>query len=280
MLKQALQRLVSATGRRRYTNFRSMNNQSACHRAAFDIISKTSKPVNEMLCTSLAKLKADNREAMLTIISTIRFLARQGLPLRDSYVSSDGCEMNSNFIQLLHLRKEDVPVLNTWLQKLQDRFTSPSIQNELLEIMANMILRKVTRSLSGNLFSIIGDETSDISNTEQLVFCLRNVDEDLTTHEEFIGLHSMDSTTAESITCVIQDILLRLSLQMSSCRGQCYDGASSMAGCRSGVATTLQQQEPRALYTHCYGHTLNLAVQDSVKKTMLFLEMLWTLWSK
>ena len=215
-----------------------------------------------MLCTSFAKQKADNREAMLTIISTIHFLA----PLRGSYVSSDGCEMNSNFLQLLHLLKEDVPVLNTWLQKLQDRFTSPSIQNELLEIMANMILRKVTRSLSGNLFSIMVDETSDISNTEQLVFCLRYVDEDLTTHEEFIGLHSMDSTTAESITRVIQDILLRLLLQMSSCRGQCYDGASSMAVCRSGVATTLQQQEPRALYTHCYGHTLNLAVQDSVKK--------------
>ena len=92
------------------------------------------------------------------------------------------------------------------------------------------------------------------------------MDEDLTTHEEFIGLYDMDCTTAENITRVIQDVLLRLSLQMSNCRGQCYDGASSMAGCRTGVATTIQQQEPRALYTHCYGHALNLAVQDSVKK--------------
>ena len=110
--------------------------------------------------------------------------------------------------------------------------------------MANMILRKITRSLSGKLFAIMVDETSDISNTEQLVFCLRYVDEDLTTHEEFIGLYNMDSTTAENITLVIQDILLRLSLQMSSCRGQCYDGAGSMASCRTGVAMTIQQQEP------------------------------------
>ena len=58
----------------------SKHEQSACHRAAFDIImiSKTSKAVDEMLCTSLANEKADNRKAMLTIISTIRFLARQG----------------------------------------------------------------------------------------------------------------------------------------------------------------------------------------------------------
>ena len=179
-----------------------------------------------------------------TSISTIRFLARQGLPLRGSYVSSDGCETNSNFLQLLHLHKEDIPVLNTSLQRSQDHFTGPSIPNELLEIMANMILRKFTRSLSGKLFSIMVDETSDISNTEQLVFCLRYVDEDLTTHEEFIRLYDMDSTTAENTTRVIQDILLRLSLQMSSCRGQCYDGAGSMAGCRAGVATTIRQQEP------------------------------------
>ena len=66
------------------------------------------------------------------------------------------------------------------------------------------------------------------------------MDEDLTTHE-FIGLYD---TTAENITHVNQDILLRLSLQMSSCRGQCYDGAGSMAGCRTGVAMTIQQREP------------------------------------
>ena len=256
----------------------SKHEQSACHRAAFDIImiSKTSKAVDEMLCTSLAKEKADNRKAMLTIISTIRFLAHQGLPLRGSYVSSDGCETNSNFLQLLHLRKEDIPTLNTWLQRSHDRYTSPSIQNELLEIMATMILRKITRSLSGKLFSIMVDETSDISNTEQLVFCLRYVDEDLTTHEEFIGLYDMDCTTAENITRVIQDVPLRLSLQMSNCRGQCYDGAGSMAGCRTGVATTIQQQEPRALYTHCYGHALNLAVQDYVKNNSILRDALDT----
>ena len=76
---------------------------------------------------------------MLTVISTIRFLARQGLPLCGSYVSSDGSETNSNFLQLIHLCKYDVPVLNTWLQRSQDHFTSPSIQNELLEIMANYV---------------------------------------------------------------------------------------------------------------------------------------------
>ena len=63
---------------------------------------------------------------------------------------------------------------------------------------------------------------------------------------------------------------------MSSCHGQCYDGADSMAGCRTGVATTIQQQEPRAPCTHCYGQALNLAVQDSVKNNAILRDALDT----
>ena len=38
-----------------------------------------------------------------------------------------------------------------------------------------------------------------------------------------------------------------------------------MRGCRNGVAVQLARDEPRALYTHCYGHSLNLACQDTIR---------------
>ena len=47
------------------------------------------------------------------------------------------------------------------------------------------------------------------------------------------------------------------------------DGDTSMSGIRSGVATHILQEEPRALYTHCYGHSLNLACSDTIKKCTL-----------
>ena len=47
---------------------------------------------------------------------------------------------------------------------------------------------------------------------------------------------------------------------MTKCRGQCYDGANTMRGPKSGVATQLLRDEPRAVYVHCYGHALNLVV--------------------
>ena len=81
----------------------------------------------------------------------------------------------------------------------------------------------------------------------------------------------------EHITRTIEDILLRLSLPLQNCRGQCFDGASSMAGCRNGVSTKLLAKERRALYTHCYGHSLNLAVQDAVKANPIIRDALDTI---
>ena len=231
------------------------------------MVEKNTKDVGEMLSTMHAVKKAENRKVLLTILSSIRFLARQGLPLRGNYIISDSCsgEVQSNLMQLLQLRKNDVPLFDSWLHKSQDHFTSPMIQNEFLEIMALTVLQNNVRNISGQQFTIMVDETTDIANTEQMVFCLRYVDDQLNSHEEFIGMHSLDSTTAQSITHTIEDILLRLSLQLVNCRGQCYDRASAMAGCRTGVATTILERESRALYTHCCGHALNLAVQDTVK---------------
>ena len=65
------------------------------------------------------------------------------------------------------------------------------------------ILRKLANNLAGRQFAIMIDETTDISNTEQLVFCPRYVDDKLASHEEFTGLHSLESTTALSITHTI-----------------------------------------------------------------------------
>ena len=39
-----------------------------------------------------------------------------------------------------------------------------------------------------------------------------------------------------------------------------------MAGARAGVAVKIQELEPRAVFTHCYGHALNLAVNDTITK--------------
>ena len=45
--------------------------------------------------------------------------------------------------------------------------------------------------------------------------------------------------------------------------GQTYDGAGAMAGKTRGAAARITQQFPRAVYTHCAAHRLNLCVVKS-----------------
>ena len=53
---------------------------------------------------------------------------------------------------------------------------------------------------------------------------------------------------------------------MTKIRGQCYDGCSTMAGAKGGVAIKIQGKEPHAVCVHCYGHSLNLAANDTIIK--------------
>ena len=77
----------------------------------------------------------------------------------------------------------------------------------------------------------------------------------------------MSTIDAQSLVSAIRDVLLRMNTKVADCRGQCYDGASNMSGARKGVAAIITREESRAVYTHCYGHALNLAVADTVKQS-------------
>ena len=74
------------------------------------------------------------------------------------------------------------------------------------------------------------------------------------------------SIDAVTLTKVILDTLVRMNISLSKCRGQCYYGASNMSGAKKDVAANITSKEKRAVYTHCYGHAVNLAVGDTVKR--------------
>ena len=49
-------------------------------------------------------------------------------------------------------------------------------------------------------------------------------------------------------------------LPLSGLRGQGYDVASTMSGERAGVQALIKEKQPKAIYTHCAGHSFNLAI--------------------
>ena len=75
----------------------------------------------------------------------------------------------------------------------------------------------------------------------------------------------MPSIDTETLTSVAKDVLCRLNLPLCKHCGQCCDGASSMRGAGFGVAKRIVDEKLRGVYIHCYGHSVNLAVNDAVK---------------
>ena len=113
----------------------------------------------------------------------------------------------------------------------------------------------------------MADECADVTNEEQLVIRLRWVNENLEVHEDFVGLHPLSDTIADTIVKVILDTIQRMGLKFENARGQRYDRALTMAGVKNGVTTKIKLLNDAALYTHCYGHALNLAMNDCIINT-------------
>ncbi len=80
-----------------------------------------------------------------------------------------------------------------------------------------------------------------VANEEPLNLSLRWVDDEYVVNEDPIGLFVLPNTTADTITSVIKDLLIRCDMPLSLCRGQAYDGAANMQGKRKGVATLYHQ---------------------------------------
>ena len=111
----------------------------------------------------------------------------------------------------------------------------------------------------------MADEVTDALNDEQFVLCLRSVDDDLVPHEDLIGLYKVPNICADTLVSCIRDAFIRKNLSMNKCRRQCYNGASNMAQAKTGVSTQIKSEEPRAILTNCYNHSLQLAVGDTIR---------------
>ena len=78
-------------------------------------------------------------------------------------------ETDSNFAQLLKMCAEDISSLFNWIKNLR-----PNSQAQIykMSIMALMILREITSEIAGKWYTIMVNETTDLSNSEQMVLCL------------------------------------------------------------------------------------------------------------
>ena len=246
---------------------------SACHQAssAYHLVIPQCSDVGEMINSHVTQRRQVERKYLLDVIKCLKYLARQGIPLQ-------GLDNNDNLTQLLHLLATKDDNITKHLEgQFRHKYTHHDIQNELLNIMASNVLRvKILTIRARKFYSLMADEGTDISNIEQLSFCVRSVDDDFNVSEDFIGFYELTNIKSETIVNAIKDIVLRCHLSLNDCRGQTYDGASNMMGKRSGVSTQILAEQPKAMVTHCQGHSLSLAIKSLTRDCTILSDVMGT----
>ena len=81
--------------------------------------------------------------------------------------------------------------------------------------MAPGMMRQISANIqNATFFTIMTDEVADVSNKEQLVICIRWVDDCFVIHEDFIGMHPLERTNAGQVVAILKNALLRINFNI------------------------------------------------------------------
>ena len=150
------------------------------------------------------------------------------------------------------------PLVNSILLGSADNasYLSPSIQNELIHLMANQIRKQIAKKVNsfkyefnlfdykyfqyllkvdGHVFALMADEAKDCSGHEQLSIVLRcishepwknndKIDRNSIFKEYLLGLVKMNEFDAESLSIEIIKYLSLFHIDINNCVAICFDG--------------------------------------------------------
>ena len=102
--------------------------------------------------------------------------------------------------------------------------------------MKGSAIRKeiIDRDKQAGVYSIIADETPYTSNKEQLALVIRYVTKDMV-EERLLAVKKVDETNANTLLKTVTEEFKECNIEIPMLRGQCYDGASNVAGIHAGL---------------------------------------------
>jgi len=117
-------------------------------------------------------------------------------------------------------------------------------------------------------FSIIFDGTTDCSKKEACSIVLRFVElcdeRGPKISERLFDVFTTGDTSAANLATLITECLDSHRFDLNWHISQSYDGASNMRGAVSGLQARISNRAPKAMYTWCYAHRMNLVIEGMI----------------
>lgn len=220
----------------------------------------------------LEKEKEHWRKVLFRIVAIVKFLGKHNLAFR-GHSSKLYEDSNGNFLGLIEMLAEFDPVIQEHVRRItkdetQVHYLGPRVQNELIYLLGSAINSEIIKKIKQANFSVILDCTPDASHQEQMSLIIRYMDSSsspVRIEESFMGFLEVNDTTGKGLFDVLEGAVKHLGLDIDDVRGQGYDNGSNMKGKHQGVQKKLLDINPRAFYSACGCHSLNLTLCDMAK---------------
>ncbi|XP_050540289.1 zinc finger MYM-type protein 1-like [Daktulosphaira vitifoliae] len=216
----------------------------------------------------------ENRKKLIPIIRAVLLCGRQGLAIRGHRDQGPLSlkmpqENDGNFRALLRYS------LNSGDQVLANHLNTAGansiyrIQNEIIDAAGKQITTNIVQRVNkSGYFSVIADESTDVSGIEQFSICARfvdKIDDDYIIREDFLCFIPVEDVTGKGLANTLLTKMKYIGINLVNMRGQGYDGARAMSGKFNGCAAKVRELYPEAIYVHCANHNLNLAITHACK---------------
>ncbi|XP_050527956.1 uncharacterized protein LOC126898050 [Daktulosphaira vitifoliae] len=209
-----------------------------------------------------------HRYYLKSIFEVVQFLVINELSFRGSYDIDEKAERGL-FIKLFEFALKKDRFLAECNETIPNngKYTSPEIQNEIIQIMAESVRESVVIDVMKSdvpWFTLMEDGTKDKNNRENIAIAIRYVKEGKP-RESLLNIITTKELDAKTFTEKTIETLRENSIDLSRLLSQCYDGANVMSGKKGGVSGLLEQHLNRKIpYIHCFNHRLHLVVVKAV----------------
>ena len=137
---------------------------------------KEKQHIQSVLVKQSNKDKHDYRVQLNAIVDCIRFILYRGLAFC-GHDKSQGSSNKGNFLELLQFLEDHNESINEMLQTVSKncKLTHSDIQKDIVNAIARETSKAIIKDLDNGFFSILVDESHDISMKEQMSIVLHYV---------------------------------------------------------------------------------------------------------
>ncbi|GKA75820.1 zinc finger MYM-type protein 1-like protein [Tanacetum coccineum] len=104
------------------------------------------------------------------------------------------------------------------------QLNSPQIQKEIADCFKDEVLQIIFKEIGDDVFSLLVDESSDVTKKEQMAIVLRYVNKSGVIKESLVGVIHVKETSSSYLKASIDSFFANHNLSLKQLRGQGYDG--------------------------------------------------------